>query len=94
MLLVLREPNRRKVAPSELLNDHVAICEHLTNVHWVVAADLVVRKPFVLRRVAVFVTIPLEAYYSLPSSSISGFASKILPWPANEDLVDAEDAMF
>lgn len=47
------EPDCRKVAPAELLNDDVPVDHDFANVHRVVATNLVVRDTFVLTHVTV-----------------------------------------
>ena len=51
ILQILRQPNRREVAPAELLDDYVPIEQDLTDMHRVISTDLVIRHAFVLARV-------------------------------------------
>ena len=46
---VLAEPNCGKMSPSKFLHHHVAVEQALTNMHGVVATDLIVFDSFVLR---------------------------------------------
>ena len=41
------------MAPAELLDDDVPVEEDLTDMHWVIATDLVIRHAFVLARVLI-----------------------------------------
>jgi len=53
VLEILRQPDGREVTPSELLDDNIAIEENLTDVHWMVPANLVVGHALILTRVLV-----------------------------------------
>ena len=48
VLHVLCQPHRRKLAPSQLLDDHVPVGQDLAQVDGVIATDLVLFDPFVL----------------------------------------------
>mmetsp|Transcript_26483 Transcript_26483/g.35418 ORF Transcript_26483/g.35418 Transcript_26483/m.35418 type:complete len:204 (-) Transcript_26483:296-907(-) len=53
VLDVLREPHSGEVAPAELLNDQVAIDEHLAYMHRVIASKFVIWKALIFRAVRV-----------------------------------------
>lgn len=40
VLEVTSEPDSRKVAPPELLHDHISVLQNFANVNWVIAEDL------------------------------------------------------
>ena len=54
VLEIFSEPHGGKVTPPELLYDDISIKENLTNVHGVIATDLVIGHSLVLTRVLVF----------------------------------------
>ena len=63
ILQVLRQPNGREVAPTELLDDYVPVKEDLTNMHRVISADLVIGHAFVLARVLIIEEIVIDLVF-------------------------------
>lgn len=53
---VFSEPNSAEMTPPQLLDNHVPIDKHLSNMHWVVTPNLIVCEPFILRAVCVLIT--------------------------------------
>lgn len=53
VLEIFRQPHRREVAPPQLLDQHVPVHQHLSDVAGVVPSDLVVFDAFVLAVVLV-----------------------------------------
>lgn len=49
------EPNSRKMAPSEFLNNYVSVKQNLSDMDWVVSADLVVWHSFVFTGIFILV---------------------------------------
>jgi len=47
-LKIFCQPDRAKVTPTQLLNDHVSIKQNFTNVNWMVSSNLVVWHTFIL----------------------------------------------
>ena len=69
---VSSKPYRRKMPPAQLLHDDVPVDHYLTNVHRMVATDLVVRNTLIFTLVAISVQIGLtQVVFESPGSFIS-----------------------